>query len=75
MPGAHENNNYHENNPCGRPKGRFVVIRWTALPQVHISIDFRNAGDKMQQLIVSKIATNVDNGNFRSFNHLNLPES
>ena len=31
--GAHGNNHNHH-NPCERPTGRFVLIMWTASPQV-----------------------------------------
>ena len=34
IPGAPHN--HHGHRPCERPKRRFVVIRWTALPKVHI---------------------------------------
>ena len=33
-------NHHNKDHPCERPKRRFVVIRWTALPQVHISFCF-----------------------------------
>ena len=39
IPGAHDNNHHH--NPCERPDKWFVVIRWTALPQVHIQLYLR----------------------------------
>ena len=37
----HHNNHHNPNNPCERPKRRFVVIRWTALRQVHIQLAIR----------------------------------
>ena len=34
--GAHDNNHHNNNHPWERPKGRFVLMRWTVSPHVKI---------------------------------------
>ena len=38
-PGAQDKHHHHNHHhPWERPKGRFVLIRWTASPYVHIQL-------------------------------------